>query len=169
MGRFAQFQNSPPPGSDPTFSNPNYVFAGNSSNVFFNLPLGVASTTANPNDTFTGGDSTAPPFNDITIGTTPVLLGDLPVSAGTGVAGDMFAINLVPPSGTSFTGSNTGFTNQASTLYPFTELNSGAVMIGAPLGIPEPSTVAIALLGGLAGLPTLLRRWKRAPVAVSAL
>ncbi len=177
MGRMAQFLPSPAPTSDPTFANPTYLFAPpsvNSSDFINGNPLAPTVTTiTNPNDSIIGGDSTPGTFPtpDITvIGGTTYLLGDLLVSAGNGMPGDIFPVDLVPPAGISFTTppGNTGFTNQTGTLYPFVAANAGAVIIDAAAPIPEPSTVVISLVCGLAALPSLRRRWKQRAAAVRA-
>src|SRR5205823_927345 len=56
-----EFMDSPPPASDPTYANSNYVFFMNSLNVFTGTPLGTKSSSSptETNDRFTGGDRSA--------------------------------------------------------------------------------------------------------------
>lgn len=80
-GRLLEFQDSPFP--DPTFSDPTYVFFGDSANQSVMSGSGFASSTGEPNDTFIGGDFTADGTRVIIVETSAMLLVDLPVTAVT--------------------------------------------------------------------------------------
>ena len=99
-----EFSDSPSPASDPTFSDLSYAFFGNSLDQTYDLPLGAASLTIVPGDTFVGGDATLD-FTDVIVSGDNLLLVDLPITTVTDlppVAGDTFSISLVSTAGNSF-------------------------------------------------------------------
>ena len=150
------FQNSPAAASDPTFTNasPPYVFLGNSADLTFStmmppipIPLGTASMTVVPNDTFIGGDATYDGTN-VTVGATNDLLGYVPVTANTilpPVPGDTFTVSLVPTADGSpiAADGNTGFQNMAGNFFPYSS-TSGTVTISS---VPEPGSIVLLVIG----------------------
>lgn len=158
-----EFNNSPPPSSDPTFANSNYVFFGDSGAQANNFPLGTATTIAVPNDRFLGGDFTQS-GSDVLVTSTARLLAMLPVTAITGLpptGGDIFTISLVPNSGAGGAGldGNSGFGDSSGNFFPFTS-TSGTITI-----TPEPS--ALVLVGTGVGLALLVGR-RRARTCAAA-
>ena len=155
------FTNSPVPSSDPTYSNPNYIFFGNSGNQTTNTSNGSYGQIVLPHDSFTGGDNTND-FSNVTVsnaGTT--LLYDLPVTAlsdAPAAAGDTFTISLVPASGSASTSvdGNTGFTDNSFSNYAAFSSVSGTVTI-TPAPLPKP----LAALGVLLGLLAIVGRFHR--------
>lgn len=152
------FMNSPAPVSDPTFSNANYVFFGDSFDVAFSQVLGTAHTSGGgySNDTFIGGDSTNSGV-DVTLTTADRLLAMLPVTTSTGLPpaeGDLFTLSLVPASAPGFSG-HTGFGDSSPNFWPYSSF-SGRVSV-----VPEPATLAVSLVGGL-GLLVYMggRKWR---------
>jgi len=158
-----EFQNSPAPGSDPTYNDPNYVFTGgNSLNQFFGLPLGSAQTSSAQNDRFAGGDLA---LLDVMVGATPKLMGMIPITAVTGLppaSGDTFTVSLVPTSAPGNSG-QTGFADTVGGFQPFTS-GIGTITITGITASPEPS--ALILVGTGVGLSWLVgrRRGRAAPV-----
>ncbi|MGD9632155.1 MAG: hypothetical protein AB7O59_24490 [Pirellulales bacterium] len=139
--RRLEFLNSPSPASDPTFSDPTYVFAGNSLDEDLNLPLGVAALATVPNDSFIGGDATAD-FSDVAVSTSDFLLAMLPINAATAlppIAGDTFTITLVPPSAPGLD-ANTGFADSSAQFSEFSSI-PGSVLI-----VPEPSVLTLLIV-----------------------
>ena len=137
-----EFSNSPSPAFDPTFSDSEYIFVGNSLDETFDLSLGTASLSVVPNDTFIGGDATAD-LSDVTIPSSNLLLAELPITTSTAlppVAGDTFTISIIPISGSDFIG-NTGFADSSGQFASFSSV-SGTVTI-----VPEPSPWLLAVLG----------------------
>lgn len=142
------------PQSDEQLGDASYVFAGNSLAVDDGVPIGNVSTTSVPNDTFIGGDSTAD-FGDVPV-TSSRLLVRLNLTAVTGLApveGDTFTISLVPLTSPGDLGDASFFVDSAFEPIAYTS-TSGTVTIGpAAAVVPEPSTLALALVGlGLAAL-----------------
>lgn len=151
-----EFMNSPAPASDPALSNTNYVFVGDSYSLINNEPVGAASTTTVPNDTFIGGDLTNSGSN-VSVGTTARLLAMLPVTAATALPptlGNTFTISLIPSSGSGFVG-NTGFGDASLNFADFIS-GTGNVTIAA---VPEPGTLVLVGLG--VGV-SFLGGWRRA-------
>ncbi len=132
------FANSPDPGSDPTFSAANYVFAGNSGDVFYGSQLGLAVNTVYANDSFYGGDFTAPPnYTNTVVSTGTYLLGYLPITTATDVppvTGNSFTVSLIGESSTFQ--DNSGPYNFTST--------PGTVTI-----TPEPGSLILVGLGAV--------------------
>ena len=153
-----QFVNSPDPAFDPTFSDPNYVFFGASGDQAFDVPLGTALTP----DTFFGADeaNNSPDFF-VSLGTTPELLGLLPVTTLSNSAppgGDLFAVSLLPYS-------------VSNPITSFTDDNANSLSIapdsftpGQATVTPEPSTLTLAMLG-MAGWAVAARRRRRMRLA----
>jgi hypothetical protein len=152
-----EFQDSPPPASDPTYANSNYVFFGQSMNQFFNLPLGSGQPSGSPPFLgFAGGDMGL--FVPSLVGATPQLLAMVPVTAATALSpapGSTFTISLVPTSGSGLVG-NTGFFDQpqidGGIAQPFTS-GTGTITVSST---PEPS--ALILVGTGVGLSWLAGR-----------
>ena len=153
-GSRLEFANSPAVGSDPTFSNPNYIFAGGSGSrdQADSLRLGTASgvNTVPPNQQFSGGDIVADFSTNVTVTSNgTMLLADLPVTALTGVPpqpGDTFSINAT---------ANNVFRDAASdnsfTIGEGVTANGGTVTIGASaVPLPKPVMAMLALFGMLA-------------------
>src|SRR4051812_36745861 len=144
-----EFQDSPPPSSDPTFSNPNYVFFGNSFTQNLNsplFPLGTAQTSSAPNDHWAGGDAADLGFSNV--GSTPQLIAMVPVTTVTGLPptpGSTFTISLVPASDSGFSG-QTGFFDGFGIPQPFSS-GTGTITVSSS---PEPS--ALILVGTGVGL-----------------
>jgi hypothetical protein len=162
-GTRLEFTNSPPPSSDPTFTNPNYVFAGNSFSQSNGFPLGTSQTASAPNDRFAGGDFQAD-FGFTVVDATPKLIAMVPITTVTGlppVLGDAFTISLVPSSGAGFSG-QTGFFDALGFGQPFTS-GTGTITITGITASPEPS--ALILVGTGVGLSWLAgrRRGRAAP------
>jgi len=160
-----QFVNSPDPALDPTFTYPNYVFFGASGDQAFasvGATLGVAGTSAAANDTFFGGDeaNNSPDFF-VSLGTTPKLLGLLPVTTLSNSAppgGDLFAVSLLPYSA-------------SNPITSFTDDNANSLSIapesftpGQAATTPEPSTLTLMMLGG-AGWAVAARRRRKMRLA----
>ncbi len=156
-GRLLEFQDSPFP--DPTFSDPTYVFFGDSANQSVMSGSGFASSTGEPNDTFIGGDFTADGTRVIIVETSAMLLVDLPVTAVTALAGDVFTISLVPSADVSPIGldGNTGF-SAVGTFAPY-DSQTGTVTITQT--VPEPGGLTLISLGGLGVLGHAYRRRSR--------
>ena len=149
-----EFLSSPAPALDPTFTDVNYVFFGNSLDETFDLPLGTASLSVVPNDTFIGGDATSD-FSDVPVATSDLLLAWLPITTLTAVppvAGDTFTISLVPVSASGLDG-NTGFADSSGEYATFSS-QPGTVTV-----VPEPSSWLLAILG-IVNLVPLVRRAK---------
>jgi hypothetical protein len=149
-----QFQDSPPPASDPTYTNGNYVFFGQSTNEFFNIPLGTGRPAMNPPYFgFAGGDMAL--FIPVQVESTPKLLGMVPITAASALPGSTFTISLVPASASGASG-ETGFYDAAiidgGTAQPFTS-GIGTITVTAT---PEPS--ALILVGTGVGLSWLVGR-----------
>jgi hypothetical protein len=162
-GTRLEFMSSPAPASDPTFSNPNYVFAGNSFSESNGFPLGSVQTASAPNDRFAGGDFPAD-FGFTVIDAMPKLIASVPITTLTGLPpgdGDTFTISLVPASGSGFTG-QTGFFDALNSGQPFTS-GIGTITITGITASPEPS--ALILVGTGVGLSWLVgrRRGRAAP------
>lgn len=133
------------PQSDLQLTDPNYLFAGDSLAAAF-PPVGLVSTTIVPNDTIIGGDATFS-GNEINVGSTPVLLARLELTAGTvlpPIPGDTFIIDLVP-------GALTFFQDNTFTNVQFSS-TSGTVTIV----IPEPSSAMLAIVALTAVAPTVI-------------
>jgi hypothetical protein len=155
------FQDSPLPESDPTYSDPNYVFFGTSvnqtqtGNSFFRL--GTARNGNSTNDHWAGGDMS---FLFGLVGATPQLIGKVPVTTLTGsppTPGSTFTISLVPTSGVGLSG-DTAFYDGIGVPQPFTS-GTGTITVSSS---PEPS--ALILVGTGVGLSWLVgRRRGRAP------
>ncbi len=147
-GRLLEFQDSPYP--DPTFGASNYVFFGNSADQAVMSGLGTASDTSAAGDTFIGGDFTADGTSVMVSATSAMLLVDLPVTAVTALAGDVFTISLVPLADASPGGldGNTGF-SAGGTFMPFTS-QSGTVTIMSNSSVPEPGSLTLTGSGALA-------------------
>ena len=156
-GRLLEFQDSPFP--DPTFGDSGYVFFGNSADQSVMSGLGFASTTGTPNDTFIGGDFTADGTSVLVPETPTMLLVNLPVTAVTALAGDVFTISLVPSTDASPMGldGNTGF-SAGGTFAPYDSL-PGTVTITQ--GVPEPGGLTLIVLGGLGIFGSTYRRRSR--------
>jgi hypothetical protein len=151
-----EFGGSPNPTGDPTFSNSAYVFFGNSADYINSFPLGVASQSIVPADTFVGGDGTND-FSNVTVPGSNVLLAELQVTAATALppgVGDTFTINLMPSTDSGLNGlnGNTGFADNNGTFYSFGSM-SGNVTI-----VPEPTSWVLGLIGLSAIL--LCRLWR---------
>src|SRR5262245_3615405 len=149
-----QFQDSPPPTSDPTYANSNYVFFGQSMNEFFGLPLGTARLPMTPPYfSWAGGDIAL--FIPTIVDMTPKLLGMVPITAASALPGSTFTISLVPTSATGASG-DTGFYDAAmvdgGTAQPFTS-GTGTITVTSS---PEPS--ALILVGTGLGLSWLVGR-----------
>lgn len=150
-----EFQDSPLPESDPTYSNPNYVFAGGTSvnqtqpgNPIFRLGTVRNSPT---NDHWAGGDLS---FLFAVVGATPQLLGMVPVTTVSGLPpapGSTFTISLVPSSDVGLSG-DTAFYDAGGIPQPFTS-STGTITVTAT---PEPS--ALILVGTGVGLSWLVGR-----------
>jgi len=147
-----EFQDSPPPASDPTYANSNYVFSGNNSlNQAFGAPLGTRQSFSGTNDRFGGGDLALLP---VVVDATAKLLGMIPVTAASGAPpapGSTFTISLVPTSGSTII-DNTGFADGIGNWQPFTS-STGTITVTAT---PEPS--AMILVGTGVGLSWLIGR-----------
>jgi PEP-CTERM motif len=156
-GRLLEFQDSPFP--DPTFGDSRYVFFGDSADQSVMSGLGFASTTVSPNDTFIGGDFTADGTGVFVPETPTMLLVDLPVTADSALAGDVFTISLVPSVDVSPMGldGNTGF-SAGGTFTPYDSL-PGTVTITH--SVPEPGGLTLIGLGGLGLLGSTYRRRRR--------
>jgi hypothetical protein len=155
-----EFMDSPPPASDPTYANSNYVFFNNSLNQIFGAPLGTAGTASAPNDRFAGGDFGLLP---VLVDANPKLLAMVPVTTVSGLPpapGETFTIGLVPASGSNLEG-NTGFSD-GSFWQPFSS-GIGTITITGITASPEPS--ALILVGTGVGLSWLVgrRRGRAAP------
>ncbi|HVA45954.1 MAG TPA: PEP-CTERM sorting domain-containing protein [Pirellulales bacterium] len=155
-----EFANSPVP--DPTFSDPTYIFFGQSGDAASSSGLGSAATTNTPNDTFYGLDSATD--HDVAV-TSQKLLGDVPLTTlgSPGATPDSYLILLIPSSSSSLTPTgpdgNTSFSNGTqSTYYAFTSV-PGTVTVEQPSvsPVPEPGTFGL-LLAGMAGMLWLKRR-----------
>jgi len=156
-GTRLEFMNSPAPASDPTFSNPTYVFAGNSFSESNGIPLGSAQTASGPNDRFAGGDFPADFFSFAFVDATPKLIASVPITTITGLPpgdGDTFTISLVPASGSGLAG-QTGFFDALGAGQPFTS-GIGTITITGITASPEPS--ALILVGTGVGLSWLVGR-----------
>lgn len=127
-----------------------YVFAGDSFDDAFFLPVGTVSTDVVPNDTFTGGDSTLS-GSDVIV-TTDRLLARLQVTSATTLppgAGDKFTIRLITGPSTSFesTGGSVAFSGV-----------DGTVTI-SPASVPEPSSFCLLLGAAAIGVCKMRRRF----------
>ena len=147
----------PGPNSPGYVTDPGYLFAGNSDSEFFDIPVGGPSTTATPGDTFAGLDATADLF-DVSVGTTPLLLARLGITAGTGVppvAGDIFTVSLVP--------SGSAFEDSFFDPVAFSGSPGTVTVVGDQVAaVPEPSTMLALGLGLAAFAGTAVRRRRRA-------
>lgn len=126
------------PQPDPQLADAAYVFAGDSFDAAFSVPVGTVSTTIVPNDTFTGGDSTLS-GSDVVV-TTDRLMARLQVTAATALSpgmGDTFSIHLVPGLITSFE-STGGVIN-------YTSIDGTVTIVASP--VPEPSAIVLLLMG----------------------
>ncbi|HWB13785.1 MAG TPA: PEP-CTERM sorting domain-containing protein [Pirellulales bacterium] len=148
-----QFVNSSDPSMDPTFGSSNYVFSGVSGDQAFNVPLGTATSAT----TFSGADeaNNSPDFF-VPLTTTPELLGLLPITTLTNTApplGDAFTVSLVP-----YSASNpiTFFVDDNGSSLP---INSASFAPSQVNVVPEPSTLALAMIG--VTTLTLGSRWRR--------
>ena len=155
-GRLLEFEDSPFP--DPTFGASNYVFLGNSADQTVMSGLGTASTTNVAGDTFIGGDFTADGTSVMVPELPAMLLVDLPVTAVTALAGDVFTISLVPLADASPTGldGNTGFST-GGTFMPYTS-QSGMVTITTNSSVPEPGSLTLIGFSALGLLVYSARR-----------
>jgi hypothetical protein len=153
--------------------NPAYVFLGDSSAAQPPpSPIGAPSQTVYPNDTFSGGDSTAS-GNPVSLSAgTTFLLASLKLTTLTGAppsVNDSFTISLIPPSGN---GSSAG---NATTFFDNFDFNTGAELSATPFtstpgtvtiiaaAVPEPASIiyvlsAMLILGGAQGVRRLGRR-----------
>lgn len=127
-GSFLQFTGSQPS----PYTNPNYVFAGDSFGQTFPLPFWYSpTTTTTPNDTIVGGDSTnsGNAYTVSSTGTGPgSYLATVQFQAPGGAAvGDSWSIALVPSSGAG--NGNTYFSDQNGNPINFT---SSAVISRSP-------------------------------------
>lgn len=150
-----QFQDSPPAESDPTYQNINYVFVGQSTNDFFDIPFGTVRPQMSPPPYFgfAGGDVAL--FNPVLVDSTPQLIGMVPITAASALPGSTFTISLVPASASGASG-ETGFYDASvfdgGTAQPFTS-GTGIITVTAT---PEPS--AMILVGTGVGLSWLIGR-----------
>jgi hypothetical protein len=156
-GSFLQFSNSQPT----PYTNPNYVFAGDSFGQAFSLPFwGSPATTTTSNDTIAGGDSSnsGNAYAVSSTGTGPdSYLATVQFQAPGGAAvGDSWSIALVPSSGTG--SGNTYLSDQNGTPLSFT--STAAHITLSPAATPEPSSFVLTALGG-AGLWFYRRRLRR--------
>jgi hypothetical protein len=150
-------------------SNSQYVFAGDSTDQMTSSPGGTVNTTVYTNDTFVGSDSTNS-GNPVSLSSTntPVLLAALTLDATITSPGDVYTVNLVPPSGNGSmsTSMQTFFDNfnfdtgQETSAVPFTS-TPGTMTISAA-AVPEPASIflgaaAAAILGGAVGVRALRR------------
>jgi hypothetical protein len=151
-----QFVTSPDP-----YSNPNYVFAGQSFGSdngipFWSAPFTSTNPNATPNDSILGGDSDdkAPGYVTIppTSGGTNSLLATVDFQAAPGATpGDSFQISLVNNSNTYFDGQTPGL--------PYTVTPGGGMVTIS--SIPEPSTLVLGVIASLGGLLVYRRNRRR--------
>ena len=137
------FNSSPDPSVDPTFTNPAYIFAGNSLDQ--TLVTGFNLATAS-NQTIVGGDST---FDGSNTTATSGLLAYLPVTADPSAhGGDTFTINLMP--------AFTQFNDNAETANLFSFTGTPGLVTIATIAVPEPSTLVLGLI--VVGMLAIRRR-----------
>jgi hypothetical protein len=145
-------------------NDPQYIFAGDSTNQSTSSPGGSVSTTVYANDTFIGSDSTAS-GNPVSLSTSSgqVLLATLSLDAAVTNIGDSYAIGLVPTSGNGSIGSSTStffdvfdFSTGAETsAVPFTSTPGIVTITGST--VPEPRAIvsaltAVTILSGVFGV-----------------
>jgi hypothetical protein len=167
--------------NNPTL-NPSYLFLGDSTAVMNSFgPLTSPTTTAYPNDTITGSDSTfSGNLVSISSGQT-FLLATLTLSTVTPAAplvGDSFTISLMPSfgDGSINTNQNTYFDNfnfdtgSETTASPFTSTPGTITVMGS--AVPEPASIipgltATMILAGAYGVHRS-RRFRPVEMAKSA-
>ncbi|MDB5349625.1 MAG: hypothetical protein JWN86_872 [Planctomycetota bacterium] len=149
--------------------DPSYLFHLDSTAGLTSSPVGTASQTDVPNDTFIGADSTFS-FNSVNLSSvnSPKLLARLQVTAITSLPpalNDTFTISLVASSGNgSSLGNASSYFDVVNasqdelSAVPFTS-TPGTVTITA---VPEPATLLLVLGGGV---PLLVWRRYRRPMA----
>jgi len=124
------------PQFDGQLSQPNYVFAGNSTSSVF-PPVGVVTTTIVPNDTFIGGDATLDGLS-VLVPQSDMLLALLNFTTLTVLPpeiGDVFRVSLMANANTAFFGEVDGPT------VGFTS-TTGTVTV-----VPEPSSAWLVVVG----------------------
>ena len=137
------------PQSDAELTDPTYVFVGNSANFVTTSPLGSVS-----GDDYTGGDGTFD-GSAVTV-TTPRLLVRLDLAAAAGSAGQSFTISLVNPSTSTF------FRDANFNDVPFSSVAGTVRITPVAVAVPEPGTLASALMGTAALSTVLFLRGRRA-------
>jgi hypothetical protein len=141
------------PQSDSALTNPDYVFAGNSSDQKLGVAMGNVTSTNYTDDTFTGGDQTADGSNVLVSASKLLLTLDLTTkTAVPPMIGDSFTLTLVNDSRFTF------FHDSSGTSIPFTSTPGTITIISG--SVPEPSSLAIAISGVL--MLAFAGRWFRA-------
>jgi hypothetical protein len=149
-GTQLEFVNPP---TDTQLSDPGYLFNGDSAAASVSPPSGNVLTNSTNNDTYIGGDGTLS-GNGVTVPGSSTLLLHLLVTANTispPQVGDTFQINLTSGAFTFFSGPGPNFDNIPASFSPGTVTITGAA-------VPEPASLLIWSLGGLATLSTLRGR-----------
>ncbi len=133
------------PLTDAQYSDPNYVFAGNSINEAFGFESGVVFGTNYANDTYIGGDGFA--IAPATIGTTPqlLLLIDVAITNPSIRQNEPFAISILQDGSTQFL--NGDFVDAT-----ISAVNNASIAVV----IPEPATVFV--VGSALGVSLWRRR-----------
>lgn len=137
------------PLTDAQYTDPNYVFAGNSINEALGFESGVVLGTNYENDTYIGGDGFA--NAPVQIGTTPqlLLLIDVAITNLETRSNSPFTISILQDGSTQF------FAQDANG--DFVDAPISAVIPGVVgVVIPEPAT--LFMVGGLLGVSVWRRR-----------
>jgi len=132
--------------TDP-YSNPNYVFSGNSFGSDFNTPFWFPpTTTTTANDTISGADSDDNAFLNYPSITGSLYLATVQFQAAPGATvGDQFQISLVAnPVFTYFDDGNGNILSYSSSS------NGGVVTISS--AIPEPASLTLLAISSVMGL-----------------